>query len=217
MRLKKHAAPSLFVLFLIFLSHAYPCRAADVDKIVSDLQKKYESITTIKAAFTQKTFSKALNRTEVTEGVVYLKKPGMMRWNYRKGSQDELVSNGRRVWLYQADLKQAIVRPAADQPDIARDFLSGVGNLRKDFEVRLSGEDKKTFRLELVPKRFQPGIKRLSIEVDKKSLLVVKTVVEDPFGNVTTVILKDIELNTPLEDSLFEFSAPKGVKVLRSG
>lgn len=215
-KLAKGALAALMGLFsLALLLTVRPSVAGDVEGITAALQKKYEDLDTISAEFAQESFSAALGQTEVSRGTVYFKKPGKMRWDYSGPSKDRLVSNGHILWLYQHDLGQAIERPVSDEPDIARDFLSGVGSLDRDFSIRIEEDRGKTCLLGLEPRKFQPGIKALFIEVDKSSLLVVKTIVEDPFGNRTTVSLENIRLNEPLKDSLFEFVPPEGVRILR--
>ncbi|MFQ5737307.1 MAG: outer membrane lipoprotein carrier protein LolA, partial [Thermodesulfobacteriota bacterium] len=147
---------------------------------------------------------------------VYLKKPGKMRWDYREPVKDEIVSNGKTVWVYQPDLNQVISRPAdAAASGIATDFLSGIGDLEKDFDIRLAAQDTETWTLELTPRTPQPNLKKLLMDVDKKSMLAVKTRVFDHFGNETQVSFNDIKINNALTDLMFEFIPPEGASVIR--
>ncbi len=187
----------------------------DKDKAVANLQHAYGKITSIEADFTQEAFTKSLGRAQTSEGKVYFKKPGKMRWAYKKPSNDEIVSDGRTVWLFQGDLNQVIERPVEEAASLAADFLSGIGDLKKDFDIESSTGTKDGFRIVLRPKAQQPNVKRITLEVNGGSLLVEKTIVEDLFGNETRVKLSNIKVNPPLKDSLFEFTPPRGSSIVR--
>ena len=189
--------------------------APGVDEVVARVQQRYETITTVTASFTQEVFSRALGSTEVSRGEVTLKKPGKMRWVYREPAGDEITSDGRTFWLYQADLGQVVRRPAAEVTgSVATDFLSGVGRLTEEFEVTLDGETPGTYILGLVPRKGLENVKRLTMEVDKKTFLVVSTTTEDLFGNTTKVTFRDIATNVTVEDGLFSFVPPAGAVVI---
>ncbi len=206
----------LIPLFIfLFLSPAL-LTAEDLDKIVEGLQHKYEKISTIEADFAQEAFTKSLNKSQTSEGKVYFKKPGKMKWLYRKPVNDEIVSDGKTIWVFQSDLNQVIEKQVeGGASNLAVDFLSGIGDIKKGFDIEPPAVVKGAYRLSLKPKTPQPNVKRIIIEVDKESFLVEKTIVEDLFGNEARVTLKDIKANTPLKDSIFEFTPPKGSSIVR--
>ncbi|MBI1910783.1 MAG: outer membrane lipoprotein chaperone LolA [Deltaproteobacteria bacterium] len=209
-------APFTFILFLFFIFAPLFSYAEELDNIISKLQEKYESINTIEASFTQEAVTKGFKSSQVSEGKVYLKKPGKMRWIYTKPAKDELVGNGKMIWVYQPDLNQVIEkRSDAASSSLATDFLSGVGNLKKEFNISLASEKGGSYLLGLTPREPQPNLRKVSIEIDKTSYLVTKTIVEDHFGNETRVSFKNLKTNTNIKDSLFEFSIPKGANVAR--
>jgi outer membrane lipoprotein carrier protein len=207
---------SIFLaLFAVTLLAPAPSGAVDIDSVVSKLQARYESIDTLSADFSQEFFSVAAGRAESSGGRVYLKKPSMMRWQYLRGTDDEMVSNGKVLWLFQPELNQVIETPAGSSRGIAVDFLSGVGDIKKNFEVSNLQEDGGTHLLALTPIAPSANLKRLLLRVDKSTGLVSETVVLDLFGNRTTVRFSDVEINVPIEDSFFEFVAPDGVNLLK--
>ena len=203
------------ILFAINLSVPAPSGAADIDFVVSKLQARYETINTLSADFSQEFFSVAAGAARSSGGRVHLKKPSMMRWQYLRGIDDELVSNGKLLWLFQPDLNQVIETAADSTPGIAVDFLSGVGDIRKNFKVSLVEKSGGAYLLALTPVAASVNLKRLTLRVDKSTGLVSETVVEDLFGNRTTVTFSGIEINVPIEDSFFEFVVPDGVNLLK--
>lgn len=207
-----------FVMFAIAVAFMSPAAltAGTVDDYVSGLQERYDSVSTVGADFTQEVFSKAAAKPFITGGLVYLKKPGKMRWIYAGEGKDELISNGARMWFYQPDLNQAVERPqAGPASSISTDFLSGVGNLKRDFSIKLFSERQGLITLELVPKERQANLKRLFLTLDKKDYLIVKTSVEDLFGGRTDVSFKRMRINEPMDDAFFDFTPPKGVVMIK--
>lgn len=204
------------VFFLcIVLSPAARAGADEAARVVADLQKRYGEISSVEAGFTQEAYSRGLDTTQTSRGRVWFKKPGRMRWTYTDPAGDELVSDGETFWLYQEDLAQVVARPAGEvTSSVATDFLSGVGELGREFRVSLAEEDDRAWRLELEPKEALAGIDRLYLGVDKESLFVVSTTSVDLFGNTTTVRFTDIRINEPVADDFFRFEAPEGVTVL---
>ncbi len=206
---------ALCAIFLSALIPPAPLMAEDLSGIVSKLQQRYDGITAISADFTQEVSLNIQGKPQVSEGTVFLKKPGKMKWLYTSPTRDELVSNGKTIWVFERDLNQVIERPLEGNSSLATDFLTGVGNLRRDFEITLARENGGIYRLGLIPLEPQPNVKKFYMELDKTKFIVVKTIVEDYFGNVTTVSFRNIKLNGPVEDSFFEFSPPKGATVVR--
>ncbi|MBI5826772.1 MAG: outer-membrane lipoprotein carrier protein LolA, partial [Deltaproteobacteria bacterium] len=98
---------------------------------------------------------------------------------------------------------------------IATDFLTGVGKVRQQFEISLTSQGKDSFRLSLVPREANLNIMRILIDVDRTTFLVVRTAIEDSFGNETRVSFMNIKTGEARQDSFFEFKAPKGATVVR--
>lgn len=196
--------------FLPALSHA-----EDVSEVVAKLQRKYDSITSIKADFDQEVSSKGMPAAK-SSGKVWLKKPGKMRWDYEEPARDVIVSDGKTIWLYQPDLNQAIKSAASTgASSMATDFLSGIGKIEKEFIVLLSAAEGPNHVLTLTPKSEQQNLKKLVLEVGKKSSLVEKTVINDHFGNQTSVSFSNITLNSKIKDSLFKYAPPKGATIIK--
>lgn len=210
------------IAFSIVLTLALSCilassaLAATADEVVAKLQSRYGSIDSVSADFTQEVFLKGGAAARTYGGKVYFKKPGKMRWAYDNPGRDELVSNGARIWFYQGDLNQVIeMAYGSDTAGLATDFLSGIGDLRKDFTVRLVKEKALYYTLELTPSGKAGNLKAIRIDVDKKEHLVVKTSVTDPFGTRTEVSFRNIKVNTELKDTLFDFIVPRGADVIK--
>ena len=203
-------------LFTVHCSLFTAVWADDLDAIISKIQKTYEGIQNIQADFVQLTTSSATKETQKADGLVYFKKPGMMKWEYKSPTNDIIVSDGRTIWAYQQDIGQVMIVNASDSgASISNNFLAGIGNLKKDFDIELEKPDNNLYVLKLNPKVPQPNIQKLYIAVDKKTSLVKQTIVFDLLGNETKVIFENLKINQSVPANIFKFKIPEGVRVVK--
>jgi outer membrane lipoprotein carrier protein len=193
--------------------------ALTLDEVVAGLESTYRKIDDLRAEFVQNAYNQSLGESIRAEGVVYLKKPGKMRWEYRNPSPQRIVSDGKGLWVYTPELNQvntgeaprALAGPAGS-------FLAGLGQLRETFDVRflnpLKVDDAGNPVLDLRPKRPEPVLTRLIITVDRKEFLVRKAVLYDQFDNTVTMQFTKVSVNSGLADKLFTFTPPKGAAVV---
>ncbi|MBI5286203.1 MAG: outer membrane lipoprotein chaperone LolA, partial [Deltaproteobacteria bacterium] len=210
-----HRFITIFLLATGYWLLATVSWSEDLDGIISRLQKTYEGLSDIKANFSQETTSTTLKETQRSEGIVYLKRSGMMRWEYKAPQKDVIVSDGDTLWVYQPDLGQVIVGRMVEGRGLVSNFLSGSLNLKEEFSITLEGDKGDTCILNLVPKIPQHNVKRIRIVVDKKTFLMTGVTVYDLLGNITTMSLKEIKTNQSLSPKLFHFDIPEGVKVIK--
>ena len=188
-----------------------------LDDVISGLEGSYGRINDLKADFSQNAFNKSLNQTIPAAGSVYLKKGGKLRWEYTQPTAQEIVSDGKTLWVYTPQLKQVNVAPAPEAlAGPAGSFLVGLGKLREHFGVRFMNpaqpkDGDGNVVLDLAPKQPLPTLARLILSVDPRSWEVRKAVVYDQFENTVTMRFTKMALNSGLPDTLFTFTPPKGV------
>jgi len=204
---------------LILLVAASSAHAQTLEEVVAGLEGAYARITDLRAEFTQNAFNRSLGQTIKAEGVVYLKKPGKMRWEYRTPSPQQIVSDGKSLWVYTPELNQVNVGEAPRAlAGPAGSFLAGLGRVREAFTIRflnpLKVDDAGNPVLDLTPKRPEPVLTRLILTVDPREFLVRKAVLYDQFENTVTMRFTKVSMNSGLADSLFIFAPPKGVAVV---
>ncbi len=194
--------------------------AASGQVVLAEIQKRYETTNDFEASFVQEYIGKVMKSLQRGEGKVYFKKKGMMLWDYRVPNQ-KLISNGHTLWYYQPEEKQVFVSDISkvikERTPLA--FLAGEGELTKEFNLthfsESSSQKDETFVLDLAPKEPQPALSKLTLTVNRKTFYVVQADVVDGLGNVTRTRFIDIKTNLNLSTSLFEFSIPPGVEVLK--
>jgi outer membrane lipoprotein carrier protein len=190
---------------------------ANLDEVIRGLENAYGRTNDLKAEFSQNAFNKSLNQTIPASGAVYLKKGGKVRWEYAQPTPQEIVSDGKTLWVYTPSLNQVNVAPAPEAlAGPAGSFLIGLGKLREHFSVRFLNpaqprDAEGNVVLDLTPKQPLPTLARLVLSVDPRSWEVRKAVVYDELENTVTMRFTKMALNTGLADSLFTFTPPKGV------
>jgi outer membrane lipoprotein carrier protein len=208
----------VIVLVLIaMLGVATPASAQSLDDVIRDVEAAYGKLVDLKAEFVQSAFNKSLNQTIQARGTVYLRKGGKLRWEYTDPTPQEIVSDGKTLWVYTPTLNQVNTGPAPEAlSGPAGSFLAGLGKIREHFEVRFvnpaqpKDADGKV-RLDLTPKHPLPTLARLILAVDPQEFLARKAVVYDQFENTVTMTFTKIMVNSGIPDKLFTFVPPKGV------
>ena len=205
------------LLSLTLLAACAPASAETLDAVVRDVEAAYGRMTDLRAEFTQTAFNKSLNQTIPAQGVVYLKKGGKLRWEYKEPTPQEIVSDGKKLWVYTPALGQVNVGEATEAlAGPAGSFLAGLGRLRAEFAVRFLNpaeprDGEGNWVLDLTPKRPLPTLARLVLSMDAKTWELRRAVVYDQFENTVTMRFTKVAINSGLPDRLFTFEAPKGV------
>ena len=205
---------------LVLLVAAEPVSAQSLDDVLREVEGVYGRMTDLRADFTQVAFNKSLNQSIPAKGTVYLKKGGKLRWEFTEPTPQEIVSDGKKLWVYTPTLNQANVAEAPEAlAGPAGSFLAGLGKLRSEFQVRFlnPAQPKDTegnWALDLTPKQPLPTLSRLILALDPKSWEIKKAVVHDQFENTVTMRFTKMAVNSGLPDRTFTFVAPKGVVIV---
>ncbi len=211
----------LSFVFLLFSDSLARAQALSLEQLTAKTQEIYEKTTDLKASFMQEVTIKSMKKTEREEGRVYFKNPRMMLWDYAKPKSKKLVINAQKAWLYVPEDRMVYVQNAEDvyRSRMAVKFLSGIGKLSEDFQIRFSKDapldGEGNYHLVLTAKEPGSGVDRLYITIDGKIFQILQCRFNDSFGNTTRLRFSDFSLNTGIPDKFFTFKAPEGVEVVQ--
>lgn len=168
---------------------------------------------TMKARFTQVTNDDAGRLVNRNAGYFWLLRPDKFRWDY-DDTEQQIISNGQQVYVYDKDLEQLAVRSlgaALDQsPSVA--LLMNGENLQNLYEVTTSKSGGGVIDwVELRPLAEDAGYEYLELGFSDRLLLVLR--MEDLLGQKTIIQFDQVEMNSDLDSSLFEFEPPDNVDV----
>ncbi len=192
--------------------------AADLHAVILGLQSRYASVHTIRAAFRQTYRAPGIDQTEV--GALVMKKPGLMRWEYRQPEVKFFVADGRNTYLYTPADRQVLVRPfsAGELQSTPLQFLLGRGDILKSFAVQpereFSPRVEGTVLVRLLPRSGEADYSYLVLECDAATHDLRRLVIRERTGNTSEFLLTEVETNIRTKDSDFQFKIPKGVEVI---
>ncbi len=241
------------ILLFSFCLLAMPAAADSLREVIAALEHPFkvdtpdaEAIHDIETRFTQVSTIASLDRAQEGSGRVMLKfdRPVAdqvplvsFRWEYDFPTRQEIVSNGRTFWVYIPDNNQVIQteleQVSEAQPDSPLTFLTGLGNLSRDFLIRWANPyrvaDRK-YILGVTPRRSRSTIRSLTVVVNRWAVQdytlrnitgqyfpIISTLAVDPNDNTTLVVFDQprMRVNRGMSDSFFNYILPAGVDVVR--
>ena len=202
---------------LLFAIPALPAPKPDarLDPLLHGVENRYNHAQTLKLDFSQ-TYTAARRPTQVERGILYLRKPGKMRWDYDAPAGKVFLSDGKNTFLYTPDNKRLEKSKLKASEDLRAPlaFLLGKLNFWKEFREFSSqpdpsgsiwvtaspnSEDLAYSRVEfLIAPDYH--IQRVKITGQDRSLL------DFTFTNE--------QLNAPVSPQLFAFIPPPGTEIM---
>ncbi len=217
------------LLVLLFLSFAFGgslpntsfAEVPSIDELTAKTQDVYEKTKDLKAHFVQEVTIKSMQKTEREEGIVWIKNPKRMYWDYTKPKEKKLVINPTKAWLYVAEDRIVYLQNSDDifRSRLAVKFLSGVGKLSEDFSVNFAKngrlDEKGNYRLSLTAKEKGAEIDHIHLTIDEKTFHILQLSFADHYGNTTRLSFHNIKTNTGVSDDFFVFRPPSDVEIVR--
>ena len=188
-----------------------------VKELVAKMQTFYNKARDLKSKFKQVYTDSLYARKRTSYGYLYVKKPGMMRWNYVKPERKSFIADGKVLWVWEPEDKQAFRNPLSTGTlSTGLAFLLGKGDLTSEFDVSYSDEklgSPDDVVLKLTPRKPTSQYEYLLFAVNAQdhsvgeSMVVKKT-------NTNHFIFTGIKVNTRLSDRRFKFHPPAGTRVI---
>lgn len=207
----KHPRGRLPYLIVCLLSlFTVSIAASSVEKEIARIQKAYENIKDIRGNFVQESHIKDIKRTDTYKGQFFIRMPMKVKWDYKGEAGQEVFINNDEIIIYQKKGKQAFRgkfdKDTYGQAPIA--LLSGFGRIQEEFHV-----SERNSRLILKPRRPLEGIHSIEIDLSEDEFPIRSFTINDSHSNRVKITLKDVKINTGLEDRLFEPSLPKDITI----
>jgi outer membrane lipoprotein carrier protein len=211
-----HAA--LCVLALLVAGGLGKASAADGDAALGALERRYASVVSFTATFTQTYRAPGIETVE--SGVVAMKRPALMRWEYRRPETKFFVADGKKTYLYSPADRQVMVARFSERElrSTPLEFLLGGASLVRGFRATAERELKPklegTSMLHLEPRAPQSEYDSIVLEFDSRTFDIRRLVVREATGGSSDFLFSEIATNVRLDDRQFQFRMPKGVEVI---
>lgn len=192
-----------------------PARGQDSDAAaLSRVEGYLKGLQSLRADFDQEIVDGEGSVREHARGTLVLQKPGRFRWDYREPYEQQLVSDGVRVWLYDVELEQVTVREMNESLSTTPALLlSGRGDIAATFTVQAGGgTDQGLQTIVLTPKLEESDFR--SVRLGFRGDDLERMELTDRLGQTARIRFSGIERNPELPAALFEFKPPPGVDVV---
>lgn len=192
-------------LFTSLTATASPAAIARVETLLASTQS-------LRANFTQEVRDGNGKLLQNAVGTFVLQKPGRFRWDYTTPLQ-AIVSDGTRLWFYDADLAQVTVRRQRDVLTQAPAMLlAGKGKVAAGFDADELPAAGGLDWVRLVPRAGAGDFRELRLGFAGADLREMELV--DRLGQRTIIRFTALERNVKLAADSFQFKIPPDTDVV---
>ncbi len=202
----KRAVPYLLLPLLLAVQNA----SADG---MSSVKAFYAQTKSVRANFHQLVTDKQGRKVQEVDGEMQLLRPNKFRWDYHKPYEQQIISDGNQVWLYDTELAQVTVRdlnhsigssPAA--------LLAGGAAIDKTFKLTNADRNDGLEWVSASPRDKESGFEQILMGFKANKIQEMSLI--DSFGHTTKIVFTQVEVNPALEEKRFLFQPPAGVDVV---
>lgn len=196
------------IVFSIFLSLGFISIAhADAAGTLSQLLKNMHSM---QADFTQSIVDKRGKVVQKSVGRMDLQRPNHFRWDVRSPIKQLIITNGKKIWIYDPDLEQVTIRKLVKAAGETPAMLLSDENLTltNDFSVQQLNDSS----FLLIPKDQGSIISSLKLGFSNQQIREMQ--MQDHLGHTTKIEFSHVVLNKPESASLFNFKPPANIDII---
>lgn len=180
---------------------------------MSNAKAFYAQTSSMRANFHQVVTDRQGRKIQEVDGEMQLKRPNKFRWDYNKPYEQQIVSDGVQVWLYDTDLAQVTVstlgKSIGSSPAA---LLAGDATIDKSFKLTNAFRKDTLQWVSAKPKDKESGFEKILMGFKENKIQALSLI--DSFGHTTKIVFTEVEVNPVLEEKNFLFNPPKGVDVV---
>ena len=202
------------VLLLVSLSLPFAQADADLKTLLKNVEQRYNHAKTLQVQYNE-TYTVEGRARKSESGMLTLRKPGRMRWDYTAPAGKLFLSDGKNVYLYTPENHRVEETPLKASEDMRAPLAFLLGKLDfskefRDFEVKPDGANV------LVTAR----AKNDKLPYERVEMLVTpdyrisRLVVNGQDGSILSFQFDQEKLNPPVNDALFKFQMPAGASMV---
>ena len=180
---------------------------------VARLHAFLQDVKSLKADFTQQVLDANGKQVKQSSGTLSLKRPDRFRWDYAKPNEETIVADGKKLWIYDAQLQQVTVKSMstnlATSPAV---LLAGSNDVDKNFTVTDLGEKDGLAWVQLTPKVKDSDFDSVKLAFKGEDVAVME--LKDNLGGLTRIEFGRLQRNPSVSDDNFKFTPPSGADVI---
>jgi len=211
-----------FPILALFAALPLTAGAQSVDATIDRAVAAWAKVATVRGTFEQTVSNSLTGSSATAHGEYTQERPNRLSIRFLAPDSGAIVSDGRAVWVFLPTSApgQVVKRPATDRSaspiDLTGQFLDAP---RSKYDISAAGTrtvDGHAARgLILVPKKgLSAPFSKATVWVDDDDSLIREFEEIEPSGVTRHVHITAIQTNVPIDRSAFNFTIPKGVKVV---
>jgi outer membrane lipoprotein carrier protein len=202
------------LLAVLLLGASLLPAAETCDSMMAKVRARYQNISDLKAHLVQILCSSASGTCTKYDGELELKRPNRMRMDITRPDKQQVICDGKTIWMYSVGDKQVMKTDLKSSPQflVWLNPLDGLLMAKVLEGCQSNGE----YQIFLELPELKDIIKAVKIMVDRKTLLIVGIEAVDVNGNSAEYFFSKIKANPGLKDSRFNFVMPKNVEIIEN-
>ncbi len=191
--------------------------ASDLDSKLKAIEVRYNKAQSLRLDFSE-TYVASRRPSLEESGVLYLSKPGRMRWEYSSPAGKLFLADGKNTWLYTPDdhraEKSSLKSTEDDRAPLA--FLLGKLDFHKDFQSFETHSDASGDWIAAKPKSQNLPYSQVDFLASPDGQIHRVRVTNQDLSKLEFSFTNE-QLNAPVTPMMFVFRAPAGVVVTEAG
>ena len=196
------------LLFLCLLSFNV---VADDIIAIQQLKNFLDNTQSLSARFQQKLVDEYGGLMQQSAGALDMQKPGKFRWDYILPYSQNIISNGKKIWMYDSELEQVNIRPY-DQLNSSPVNLLDNQKLDDQFVLESLPFTENQYWVRLTPKSSEGDFKKMLVGLQNGKIKSMRF--RDNFNQQTDIEFEQLVVNPKFKNDNFEFVAPEGTDVM---
>ncbi len=187
------------------------------DKLLKTVENRYNRMQSLKLNFSE-TYAGYHRPAQTESGVLYLRKPGRMRWEYAAPAGKIFLSDGKDVFLYTPGDRRAERSRLKQSEDMRAPlaFLLGKLDFSKEFKSFETHLDGGSTWISALPKSENLAYTRVEfLAAQDGTIQRVRVTGQDQ--SKLDFTFSGEQQNAPVAAAMFTFTPPPGVRVVEAG
>ncbi len=199
--------PALVLLLFLSGGQAAP---GGIEKLMANLH----DLDSFSADFSQRLIGAGTAVPEPSQGHMVFKYPGKFRWVYETPYEQEIISDGKTLWVFDKDLEQVTIRSADDDglTGSPLTILDRPDSIAELYTVELLFEQAGEQKIRLTPKYKDAGFQSVVLAFADKKLVAME--IRDNFDQHSRLSFHNIRINLNPDEARFSFTPPADVDVI---
>jgi len=180
----------------------------------SDLSILLNKNESFQGSFNQIVFDNQGQIIEEANGKVIFKKPHFFKWIYKKPHQNQIISDGEIIYIYDPDLSQVIMSQFSQSNSNNPSLIFFQKNIEKFFKVTTKSIDGELwYRCQSLSD--DADYESLELKFDSQGKVLAMNII-DRLKNKILVNFEDIQTNIKINEATFLFNVPENVEIIKN-